>query len=59
MKTTDAHIQNSLGKETTLSNTVPQQTLIMNNGEGKEILIFQKKKKRKSTNMFTGKNKLL
>lgn len=44
MKTTDAHIQNSLGKETTLSNTVPQQTLIMNNGEGKEILIFQKKK---------------
>lgn len=57
MKTTDAHIQNSLGKETTLSNTVPQQTLIMNNGEGKEILIFQKK--RKSTNMFTGKNKLL
>lgn len=58
MKTTDAHIQNSLGKETTLFNTVPQQTLIMNNGEGKEILIF-KKKKRKSTNMFTGKNKLL
>lgn len=57
MKTTDAHIQNSLGKETTLFNTVPQQTLIMNNGEGKEILIFQKK--RKSTNMFTGKNKLL
>lgn len=56
MKTADAGTQTSLGKETTLFNTVPQQTLIMNNEEGKEILIFQK---RKSTNMFTGKNKLL
>lgn len=43
MKTTDADTQTSLGKETTLSNIVPQQTLITNNEEGKEILIFKKK----------------
>lgn len=43
MKTADADTQTSLGKETTLFKTVPQQTLIMNNEEGKEILIFQNK----------------
>lgn len=37
MKTTDADTRTSLGNETTLSNTVPQQTLRMNNGGGKDI----------------------
>lgn len=57
MKTTDADIQTSLGKETPLSNTVPQQTLRMNSEGGKEIPIVQENSK--SPNMFTGKSKHL
>lgn len=57
MKTTDADTQTSLGKETTLSDTIPQQTLRMKSGGGKEIRIVHKNSK--SPNMFTGKSKHL